>query len=198
MCFQKKSKLGKFFSDIATVCLAISLIMFLCSLDGIWKIIILIISFIIYLATPMAFAFDFKINMNLFFEKINMQKSKVRICKAKYVQTLNQVEGLTSNILDPKVKVMKNVSSINYGAFGGGIFESEHKSSIALITKLADEYANQQELLSRMIEEYNSKIINFPTSLFARIYKIEKLAYVAQDSLEKSTVISDNIDNADF
>ena len=123
-------------------------------------------------------------------EKIKTQKSKIRILKAKYLQVLRKVgtTQATSNAShgNAYASANRNGAGVLIGGAIGSITSNFEEAS-DLVVQLAEEYADAQQELNRLVEAYNAMIAVFPKIILAKILRLKKEEYVDAENIEEST-----------
>ena len=150
----------------------------------------LIILFIVLLITFL----KYRNKVLLLKDRINQTKSRVRVAKAKYLQVLKKVEVFQKNSLNSQSEAYKNAIVEGVGvAVGGAVgkIDDSLQSSSEIIEQLANNYAEAQNELNRIINLYNKEILVFPKTIYAAILGYKREQYIDEENIDKSMVIKE-------
>ena len=146
---------------------------------------ILVIAFLVYLI-------KFRNSCVYQLERIESQKSNIRILKAKYLNVLSKTLD-TNNSVNKSLGAAYGVANASgAGRFiGGARGEIDNfEDSTNIVYKLANEFHQAQNALNNSVNTYNNYISKFPSNLLAKMLKFTKEEYIDSENLELSMSLS--------
>ncbi len=169
-------------------------------------VVIIVLSSIFAILLIIAFIFlkgliRFRDNSIRLKQQINKLLSKIRLLKAKYVQTLNKTSERLEMSSNNSSKVLRSHTQApftgNFTLAKGVSLDINQMDEYATqqVNKLSDALLSSQKELNEKIQEYNLYITKTSHLVYKAILKYKTMDYIDADRLEKGLELSDDIDD---